>query len=137
MPSIPFSQMTEFQLRKRLLDVERALNEESSLFAEYNLVKRLLDSKQTGGVPVYARAGSIIEAIELCFDIQDKPMTKQQIFEELIMGGYDLKPNTGRRLVGNTLNYHAGTGRVARHGDLFGKPVWAKSRFVETNRQID
>ena len=126
----PLEKLSDLELRKRLLDVERALADESTLFAEYKLIQRLLDSRELGGRPVYSGVMSVIDAIELCWEIKDSPMTRQELFEELTLGGFPLQPNTGRRLITNTLTYYVGTGRVARHGEKFGKPIWPKSKFV-------
>jgi hypothetical protein len=127
MPS--YAKSTPEQLRKRLDEIERDLESLApALFAEMKLVQRLLEASKTGPGTIFANVRSVIGAIELCFQIRGQWMTKQEIFDMISEGGFELKPRTGKYLIADSLNYHVKRGRVARHGDLYGSPDWKKPK---------
>lgn len=125
-----YAKSTKTQLRKRLAEVIRDLSAASpegpALVEEMQLIQRLLEAQEHGTEHMFSKVRSIVNAIELCFDLQNDWISKQEIFDMILKGGYPIKPETGKGLIRDTLNYHTGTGRIATKGELYGKPEWLK-----------
>jgi hypothetical protein len=96
---------------------------------------RLLDvmirAAKQGMDKTYAGSRGMISAIELCLNLHEAWMTKDQIASALAAGGYPLAEGTGRMLVGDAVKYHGKTGRLARNEELVGLPEWVGKKHIK------
>lgn len=120
-----YTKMSLLQLQKSLANVEKALTASSpELFTELRLIDRLIATKRHGEPGMFTHVRSIVQAIEVCFDTSNTWMSRADLEEMLIAGGYPLAHDTAKGLLRDTLNYHVKKGRIARNGEEFGRPEW-------------
>ena len=133
MPS--YSDMSEFELRQALLDLERDLTENTPKFNEMRMVERLLAGRKPGSKPIYADIPKLIDSISLCLRNKGRAMTLDEILEDLVLGGCKgLTLAAGRTLVRNSMAYHVSKARMIRKGDLYGLAGWGKEKFIAPNQ---
>lgn len=101
---------------KSTLDLKRQIAEldlkiEAScpeLVKERKLLVELLRSREAGGSKMYAGVNPLGTAIKLCLSHATDGMTRSQIEETLLTGGYQPeKPKMYRQMIRQTLEYHS------------------------------
>lgn len=119
-----YSHSKPAQLRARLQELNEALEtREPDLMAELKLVERLLQAYAVGTPSVYAQCKGPTEAIELCLDVNgDFTLTKKQISEEILQGGYVTdKPKTDRYIMNDVMNQRVKRGLYMLRDEKLGR----------------
>jgi hypothetical protein len=100
------------------------------------LLDVMIRAAKHGMDKTYAGSRGMISAIELCLNLHEAWMSKDQITNALTAGGYPLAEGTGRMLVGDAVKYHGKTGRLIRKGELVGLPEWVGKKQIKPLQDI-
>jgi hypothetical protein len=122
MPS--YSKSTPDLLKKRLRELYEELALTSpQVMQEIRLIEGLLKATGEDSSQPYASITSPWDAIDTCLTLRgDWKMTKVQIMEEILNGGYlASKPKASRGLLNDSLNYHIKKGYLTMKGELIGR----------------
>jgi hypothetical protein len=114
MPTL--SQMSVFQLSKKLLQVEEEIAKICpDLVAERDVIKRILEAKKLEAEQSFSKVDGPTDAILLCLDLYgDGVMSKKQMKERIINEGYiSENPEAAGNIIRDTIN------RMVRNGQLF------------------
>ncbi len=123
------------ELRKQHARVMSALEKECpNLVKQLRNLEMLIRASENGPKLTYGRF-HVIDAIELCLQLHKAWMTKAQITDALIEGGFPQPAETVRLVVGDAVKYHGKPGgrliRDGEKGEWTGLPEWADKKSIK------
>jgi hypothetical protein len=123
------------QLRKQHAQAMEELAKLAPLLVKrVRLLEIAIRAAEEGTESTYSKVRNPLDAIVLCLELHEGWMTKEQITEELIAGGYPLDAKTGRLIVGDAVKHNGKPGkRLARDadGDYVGLPEWVGNKKIK------
>jgi hypothetical protein len=125
-----YSQMTDVQLRKRLIDLDAELEaREPEIMAEKRLIGRILSARgEEDRGRTYTSAKTPWDAINLCLSLSGNfVLTKKEMVDAIVSGGYlGPRPKAARALINDSVSYHLREGNLVFKGDKVGLPKHEK-----------